>query len=250
MPEYFKGRDHRERKQPKERAKLGFLEKHKDYVKRAQAYHSKQTKLQKLRRAAALKNPDEFQFGMHKKAIDERGQQVTIEDKWLEFDANTMSPDEMPKLQKKDWVDGMQKSRSYLQMQHAIDTKNIERLKGTLADLDHAGADNEKTIFVDEEEAAQQILKRGTKRKLGVETTVPEIERDPSVELKLRKTKARQYKELQARIKRQAEIGDLINHLDFEKKRTHNREKGLRRRVENKAGYDAPVVKFARQRQK
>ena len=78
-----------------------------------------------------------------------------------------------------------------------IPLQNIERLKGTLADLDHAGADNEKTIFVDEEEAAQQILKRGTKRKLGVETTVPEIERDPSVELKLRKTKARQYKELQ-----------------------------------------------------
>lgn len=46
------------------RQKLGLLEKHKDYVLRAKDYHSKQDRLKKLRGKAALRNEDEFYFGM------------------------------------------------------------------------------------------------------------------------------------------------------------------------------------------
>ncbi|KAG1760349.1 u3 small nucleolar RNA-associated protein 11 [Suillus occidentalis] len=59
-------RNHKERSQLSHRAKFGILEKHKDYVKRAQDYHSKQDRITRLRQKAADRNKDEFYFGMNK----------------------------------------------------------------------------------------------------------------------------------------------------------------------------------------
>ncbi|KAF9076050.1 small-subunit processome [Rhodocollybia butyracea] len=59
-------RNHKERSQLAHRAKLGFLEKHKDYVKRAKDYHSKQDRLTRLKQKAAERNKDEFYFSMTK----------------------------------------------------------------------------------------------------------------------------------------------------------------------------------------
>ena len=57
---------HKERSQLSHRAKLGFLEKHKDYVLRARDYHSKQERIRRLQQKAADRNKDEFYFGMNK----------------------------------------------------------------------------------------------------------------------------------------------------------------------------------------
>ncbi|EPQ60368.1 small-subunit processome [Gloeophyllum trabeum ATCC 11539] len=57
-------RQHKERSQLAHRTRLGFLEKHKDYVLRARDYHSKQDRLQRLRQKAAERNKDEFYWGM------------------------------------------------------------------------------------------------------------------------------------------------------------------------------------------
>ncbi|TFK56706.1 small-subunit processome [Heliocybe sulcata] len=57
-------RQHKERSQLAHRTRLGFLEKHKDYVLRARDYHSKQDRLQRLRQKAADRNKDEFYWGM------------------------------------------------------------------------------------------------------------------------------------------------------------------------------------------
>lgn len=59
-------RNHKERSQLAHRAKLGILEKHADYVKRARDYHSKQDRLTRLRQKAADRNKDEFYFSMTK----------------------------------------------------------------------------------------------------------------------------------------------------------------------------------------
>lgn len=59
-------RNHKERSQLAHRSKLGFLEKHKDYVKRARDYHSKQDRLTRLRQKASERNKDEFYFSMNK----------------------------------------------------------------------------------------------------------------------------------------------------------------------------------------
>ncbi|KAL2021416.1 hypothetical protein VTK56DRAFT_7169 [Thermocarpiscus australiensis] len=57
-------RTHRERAQPLERQRLGILEKHKDYQKRAKDYNKKKEVLKSLRQKAAERNEDEFYFGM------------------------------------------------------------------------------------------------------------------------------------------------------------------------------------------
>ena len=67
-----KTRTYRERSQPKSRARLGMLEKHKDYVQRARDFHSKEDALRKMREKAALKNPDEFYFKMTRTKLQAR----------------------------------------------------------------------------------------------------------------------------------------------------------------------------------
>ncbi len=59
-------RNHKERSQPLHRAKLGLLEKHKDYVHRARDYKSKRERLKKLKEKIAFRNKDEFYWGMVK----------------------------------------------------------------------------------------------------------------------------------------------------------------------------------------
>lgn len=59
-------RNHKERGQLAHRQKLGFLEKHKDYVKRARDYHSKQDRITRLKQKAAERNKDEFYFAMNR----------------------------------------------------------------------------------------------------------------------------------------------------------------------------------------
>lgn len=67
-------RNHKERSQLSHRARLGILEKHKDYVLRARDYHSKQDRITRLRQKAADRNKDEFYFGMNR-----QGTQVRLE---------------------------------------------------------------------------------------------------------------------------------------------------------------------------
>lgn len=64
LKKLFQARAHRERAQPAARQKLGLLEKKKDYLLRAKDFHKKETRLKAMRAKAAMKNPDEFYFGM------------------------------------------------------------------------------------------------------------------------------------------------------------------------------------------
>lgn len=58
-------KQHRERSQVSSRSRLGLLEKHKDYVKRAQDYHKKQKSIKVLKDKVKSRNDDEYYHGMH-----------------------------------------------------------------------------------------------------------------------------------------------------------------------------------------
>lgn len=60
---------HKERAQPKARARFGLLEKHKDYVERAADFKKKRAAIKTLKKKAAERNPDEFYFAMHNSEV-------------------------------------------------------------------------------------------------------------------------------------------------------------------------------------
>jgi hypothetical protein len=76
-------REHYERSQPAARGKLGLLEKHKDYVKRAKNFHEKEKRIEALRRKAEFRNPDEFYFKMTSTAT-KVGSTMHVHGAWVE----------------------------------------------------------------------------------------------------------------------------------------------------------------------
>ncbi|KAG6866054.1 hypothetical protein C0991_009151 [Blastosporella zonata] len=129
-------RNHKERSQLAHRSKLGILEKHADYVKRARDYHSKQDRLTRLKQKAAEKNKDEFYFSMrNEKTKANRG--------------NVALPTDVVKVLKT-------QDENYVRTMRAAGLKKIDKLKSQLtamADLMKPGLlDKEAENDLDEEE--------------------------------------------------------------------------------------------------
>ncbi|OAG29559.1 U3 small nucleolar RNA-associated protein 11 [Nematocida displodere] len=57
---------YKERGQPKERERLGALEKNRHFLIRSKQHKETEEKIQKIKKLAAESNPNEFQFFMHK----------------------------------------------------------------------------------------------------------------------------------------------------------------------------------------
>ncbi|TIB92867.1 u3 small nucleolar RNA-associated protein 11 [Wallemia mellicola] len=153
MRNAIRRRNHKERSQPLNRQKLGFLEKHKDYVKRARDYHSKQDRLKKLREKAELRNKDEFYFGMVGKKT-QKGQH--FQDR-----GNTPLPNDLIRVLKT-------QDTGYIHMQRAINNKHpsnpsqrIEKLKSNLSSLTNIKelADEERRFDLGIDEYQEFALK-------------------------------------------------------------------------------------------
>ncbi|PFH54861.1 hypothetical protein AMATHDRAFT_134110 [Amanita thiersii Skay4041] len=111
---------HKERSQLAHRAKYGILEKHKDYVKRAQDYHSKQRRLHRLRQKAVQRNKDEFYFSM----VNERTRGgVHVKDR-----GNTALPTDVVKLLKT-------QDENYVRTMRLTGLKKIDKLKKQLMEI-------------------------------------------------------------------------------------------------------------------
>lgn len=110
------GKLHRERSQPANRAKLGMLEKHKDYVKRAADFHRKERRLKALQVRAAYKNPDEFYFGMIRSRVTTVG-----EHRKREVGQNSLPNDVVALLKTQDLA--------YVQRQRILNDKAIRLLR-------------------------------------------------------------------------------------------------------------------------
>ncbi|KAL3632536.1 U3 small nucleolar RNA-associated protein 11 [Castilleja foliolosa] len=112
---------HKERAQPSSRKGYGLLEKHKDYVERARAYHQKEQAIQKLKEKAAFRNPDEFSF----KIIRQKPSMESTD--WSE--ANKYTKEELMLMKTQDI--------GYIQQKLQAEKKKIEKLSGMLHCLDN-----------------------------------------------------------------------------------------------------------------
>ncbi|KAJ2802407.1 hypothetical protein H4S07_004700 [Coemansia furcata] len=133
-------REHKERGQISSRKKLGFLEKHKDYVLRARDYNEKQRQLKRLRERASTRNPDEFYFNMERSQMQDG---VHVEDR------KQALPADIQKLMDTQDV-------TYVKMQRDINKKKIEKLQQEL----HIIEDDDSvrhTVFVDDKQMVKQF---------------------------------------------------------------------------------------------
>jgi U3 small nucleolar RNA-associated protein 11 len=216
VKQFYKGRAHKERIQPKARHRLGFLEKHADYIKRAQSYHENNEEYRNLLKAATQKHPDEFCFGMVKTETNEDGYHIVKEET----------------LKGKPWLAQNSCNRAYLQTQCNIDKKKIEKLTAGLSNLDNAGKCNSRTVFVDSPQEGIALLRynrdRLTRNPVQTISSLSAQEK-----LLLNQLKEKRYEELKERKKRSLTLKGLIDFLDDDKKL---RSKGKRRRFRRPDG--------------
>ncbi|KAG7701397.1 hypothetical protein KL915_000428 [Ogataea haglerorum] len=133
-------KQHRERAQPQERARFGFLEKKKDYRLRAADYHKKQAQLKILKQKAKLRNEDEYYHSMTRRKTDQDG--ILIAERGNE----ALSNDEVLLLKTQD--------ANYLTMTRQSEARKIEK---EMKNLDSFKGVGSHTVFVDSEEQMEQF---------------------------------------------------------------------------------------------
>jgi len=120
---------HKERSQPTARANLGILEKKKDYRLRSKDYHRKKDALRNLKTKAAMRNPDEFYFGMNNSKLQD-GRHRKLEAAKAKEREHLIGPEAVKLMKSQDL--------SYVRMQIMKDMKKVERLKSSLHLLDES----------------------------------------------------------------------------------------------------------------
>ncbi|KAJ6864163.1 hypothetical protein NC651_034869 [Populus alba x Populus x berolinensis] len=195
---------HKERAQPQARKKFGLLEKHKDYVARAKAFHKKEETLRRLKEKAASRNPDEFYFGMIKsKTVDGVHRPQS--------EANKYTQEELLLMKTQDIGYILQKAQS--------EKKKIEKLTATLHSLD--GRPSSKHIyFAEDREEAKEIRSRSSENKMATTSVdVPD---------NIKRKIASSYRELEARRNRANQLEKIYMDMALKKEL---QKKGRKRKL-------------------
>ena len=267
---------HKERAQPQARAKLGLLEKKKDYKQRAQDYHRKEDRINAMRQKAAMRNPDEFYFGMHNAQVADGQHRKTEEARQREFDEQIGL--ETVRIMK-------DQDLSYVRMQKQRDIKKAEKLRASLHYLEHGPNKKRKhTVFVDSQEDAEHFdvaehfdiipefagrafnrprkgtLKQTALQNSGYGQELDDQEYKPTEQelakqakqarrlaRKLAKARASAYSEMDARTKRAADMERAEEHLVTEKLVAG---KGRKRKIKAAENGKPAQYKWRRKRQR
>ncbi|KAH7543443.1 probable U3 small nucleolar RNA-associated protein 11 [Ziziphus jujuba] len=219
-------RAHKERAQPQERKKFGLLEKHKDYVERAKAFHKKEETIQRLKEKAAFRNPDEFYFKMIKT------QTVGGVHK-LESQANKYTPEELMLMKTQDIGYILQKLQS--------EKNKIQKLTAMLHSLDNHPS-NRHVYFAEDWKEAKEIQSCSSKgRMLTASDGIPEHIR--------RKTDS-SYRELEARRSRVSDLEKIYMDMTMQKELQKKGRKRKLREDEIVCPTSKPVYKWRPERKR
>ncbi|CCK68312.1 rRNA-processing protein UTP11 KNAG_0A06550 [Huiozyma naganishii CBS 8797] len=135
-------KQHRERSQLAGRARLGFLEKHKDYVKRAQDFHKKQNTLKILRGKTKERNPDEYYHAMNTRKVDSKGLLIASRHGDLE---TSLSMEQVKLLKTQD--------SNYMRTLRLIESNKAQKKQDELM----FQANGKHTVFVEEKDQLQNF---------------------------------------------------------------------------------------------
>ncbi|XP_043694979.1 probable U3 small nucleolar RNA-associated protein 11 [Telopea speciosissima] len=219
-------RAHKERAQPNARKKFGLLEKHKDYVLRATAYHKKEETLRKLKEKASFRNPDEFYFKMIRTRTEGGVHKP-------ESEAKKYTNEELMLMKTQDIGYIFQKIQS--------EKKKIEKLGAVLHSLDNQ-APNKHIYYAEDREEAKEIRLQALPRvKLLASEDVPDhIKRKTAVS----------YRELEARKKRLNDLEKLYMDMELKKELQKKGRKRKLREDEIVCPTSKPVYKWRKERKR
>ncbi|OIW03119.1 hypothetical protein TanjilG_07271 [Lupinus angustifolius] len=216
---------HKERSQPSTRKKFGLLEKHKDYVVRAKAFHQKEDTLRRLREKAANRNEDEFYFkmartktvgGVHKP----------------ESEANKYTQEELMLMKTQDIGYVLQKVQS--------ERKKIEKLTATLHSIDNQPSKNHVYYAEDREEAKE--LQSHARNKIPLNSDdIPAI---------IKRKTERSYRELEARKNRLSQLEKIYLDMSMKKELQKSGRKRKLREDEIVCPTTKPVYKWRAERKR
>ncbi|CAL9187788.1 unnamed protein product [Musa hybrid cultivar] len=219
-------RTHKERAQPRERKKFGLLEKHKDYVLRARAFHQKEDSLRRLRVKAASKNPDEFYFKMVNTRMVDGIHRPKSE-------ANKYTPEQLMLMKTQDIGYVLQKVQS--------EKKKIERLNSALHTLDHQ-PENKHVYYAEDREEAKEIQSRQFEKRDSLASV--------KVPGHIKKKIAASYRELEARQKRVQDLEKLYSDMALQKELQKSGRKRKLREDEIVQPTTRPVYKWRAERKR
>ncbi|KAI3723330.1 hypothetical protein L2E82_34824 [Cichorium intybus] len=219
-------RAHKERSQPKERKRFGLLEKHKDYVVRAKAFHKKEDYLQKLKEKAAFKNPDEFYFKMiNSKTVDGVHKQAGEPNKYTQEELLLMKSQDI----------------GYILQKVQSEKKKIEKLTATLHSLDSQPS-NKHVYYAEDREDAKKILSE-TKN-------VGRFQAFEDLPDKIKRRTATSYRELEARKGRLQELEKVYNEMAMKQELQKKGKKRKLREDEIVCPSSRPVYKWRNERKR
>eukprot|EP00501_MAST-03F_sp_TOSAG23-6_P000503 GSMAST32.ASY1.ANO1.517.1 assembled CDS len=220
-------REHRERAQPHGRKKLGLLEKHKDYVKRAKDFSKKRKRLNALKDKAAFRNPDEFYFAMKNSRTKNGVHEIS-----RRGEGASMTADMQKLLKTQDLM--------YASMTEVKEKRRVEKLKANLHFLSEKSR-GQHTIFLDKKKDVKSL------ETLRTSLVDAPLETDLKALSKIKKKRDKAYSELGQRIKRVEKMDLLRQHLQSHKDR---QGKGRRKKVKDAEGDKPAVYKWKRQRKR
>ncbi|AMD18871.1 HBL031Cp [Eremothecium sinecaudum] len=207
-------KQHRERSQVSERSRFGFLEKHKDYVKRAQDFHRKQSTLKILRSKAQQRNPDEYYHAMHSNNTDERG--LRIQSRHATDTPSSLSTEQVKLLKTQD--------SNYIRTVRQVEIKKAQKLTNEVA-FKHTG---KHTIFVEDRPSMTEFnpdqyfntpsaLLSRTENRL-TNQQLAEVRLADAEEVmppsSLHKKKAKKLKIVASHLKREQELHKIQHYMD------------------------------------
>ncbi|XP_015957519.1 probable U3 small nucleolar RNA-associated protein 11 [Arachis duranensis] len=199
-------RAHKERAQPSSRKKFGLLEKHKDYVERAKAFHKKEDTIRRLREKAANRNEDEFYFKMIKTKVVDGVHKP-------ESDANKYTQEELLLMKTQDIGYILQKLQS--------ERKKIEKLNATLHCTDNQRP-NKHVFFAEDREEAKELQSQNLRREVHLPLTSDDLPTN------IKRKIAKSYKELEARKTRLSQLEKIYLDMSMQKEL---KKKGKKRKL-------------------
>ncbi|KAL4274034.1 hypothetical protein GQ457_13G007790 [Hibiscus cannabinus] len=219
-------RAHKERAQPSSRKKIGLLEKHKDYVVRAKAFHKKEETLRKLKEKAAFRNPDEFYFQMIKtRTVDGVHKPENLANKYTQEELMLMKTQDM----------------GYILQKLQSERKKVEKLTAVLHSVDNHPF-NRHIYYAEDREESRELQSQASESRV----TPPSGDIPDHIK---RKT-AVSYRELEARKSRVNQLEKLYMEMTLKKELQKKGRKRKLREDELTCPTSKPVYKWRSERKR